>query len=78
MTARLRELALTDPTPGLPLITALGGPAEKLFRAVSRAVAALQPEDRRTLHLKGLTRIPAEAYLAVPSPPPPEALAPPD
>jgi ABC-type phosphate/phosphonate transport system substrate-binding protein len=76
--ARLRMLAMTDPTPGLPLITAPGGPAEALYRAVAQAVAALAPEDRRTLHLKGLTRIPAEAYLAVPNPPPPEALAPPD
>jgi ABC-type phosphate/phosphonate transport system substrate-binding protein len=78
LTARLRVIAMTDPTPGLPLITAAGGPAEALHHAVAHAVAALAPEDRRTLHLKGLARIPADAYLAVPNPPPPEALAPPD
>jgi ABC-type phosphate/phosphonate transport system substrate-binding protein len=76
--ARLRVIAATDPTPGLPFITALGGPAEAIFRAIEKAIPALAPQDRRTLHLKGVTRIPTAAYLAVPNPPAPEAFAPPD
>jgi ABC-type phosphate/phosphonate transport system substrate-binding protein len=76
--ARLRVIATTDPTPGLPFITAKGGPAEALFRAIEKAIPALSTQDRRTLHLKGLTRIPTDAYLAVPNPPAPEALASPN
>jgi ABC-type phosphate/phosphonate transport system substrate-binding protein len=72
---RLRVVAVTTPTPGLPLITAPGGPADVLFRAFEAAATALAPEDRQTLHLRGVTRIPTEAYLAVPNPPPPEAMA---
>jgi ABC-type phosphate/phosphonate transport system substrate-binding protein len=74
----LRVIAATDPTPGLPFITAPGGPAEALFRAIERAIPALSPEDRRTLHLKGILRIPSEAYLAVPNPPAPDTFAPSD
>lgn len=76
--ARLRVIATTDPTPGLPFITAPSGPADALFRAIESAIPALAPQDRATLHLKGLTRIPTEAYLAVPNPPAPNAIAPPD
>jgi ABC-type phosphate/phosphonate transport system substrate-binding protein len=76
--ARLRVVAATDPTPGLPFITAQGGPADALFRAMEQAIPALAPQDRRTLHLKGLTRIPIDAYLAVPNPPAPRPIAPPD
>jgi ABC-type phosphate/phosphonate transport system substrate-binding protein len=73
--ARLRVIAATDPTPGLPLITAQGGPAEALFRVIDTAISALDPQDHRTLHLRGLTRIPTGAYLAVPNPPAPETIA---
>jgi ABC-type phosphate/phosphonate transport system substrate-binding protein len=76
--ARLRVIAATDPTPGLPFITAQGGPAEALFRAIEKAISALATQDRATLHLKGLTRIPTAAYLAVPNPPAPTAFALPD
>jgi ABC-type phosphate/phosphonate transport system substrate-binding protein len=75
---RLRVIARTDPTPGLPYIAAKGAAAEIIFDAAAAAIAALAPEDRKTLHLKGLTRIPTEAYLAVPDPPAPEGFAPPD
>jgi ABC-type phosphate/phosphonate transport system substrate-binding protein len=75
---RLRVIDATDPTPGLPFITAQGGPAEALFRAIETAIAALAAQDRRTLHLKGLTRIPTDAYLGVPDPPAPDTIAPPD
>lgn len=70
-TLALREVARTAPTPGLPLIAAAGADAGATFDAVAAAMAALAPEDRATLHLRGLIRIAPEAYLAVPTPPPP-------
>ena len=71
----LQEVARTDPTPGLPLITATRRDAETLFDIVAAAIAALAPADRAALHLKGLVRIPLASYLAVPNPPPPEQIA---
>jgi ABC-type phosphate/phosphonate transport system substrate-binding protein len=76
--ARLRVVGATDPTPGLPFITAAGGPVESLFQALEQAITGLDPADRAILHLRGVTRIPLEAYLAVPNPPAPDAIAPPD
>jgi ABC-type phosphate/phosphonate transport system substrate-binding protein len=75
LSARVRVIAATEPTPGLPLITAKAGPAEALCLAVGKAIASLAPGDRNDLHLKGLIKIPTEAYLAVPNPPPPDAFA---
>lgn len=75
--ASLRVVAMTDPTPGLPFITALGGPADLLHAALSEAIAALSPEDRTTLRLRGMVRIPQADYLAVPNPPAPQANHPP-
>jgi ABC-type phosphate/phosphonate transport system substrate-binding protein len=72
---RLRVIARTVPTPGLPCITALDGPAEALFQAMAAAIETLSPQDRATLHLRGIVRIPTEAYLAVPNPPSPEQIA---
>ena len=69
--AGLRVIASTPPTPGLPLITARGADAAALFEAVAGAIAALSERDRAALLIRGLVRIPAEAYLAVPSPPAP-------
>jgi ABC-type phosphate/phosphonate transport system substrate-binding protein len=74
LAARIRVIARTEPTPGLPLITARDGPAGVLRLTVGQAIAALAAEDRQALHLKKLISIPAAAYLAVPNPPPPEAL----
>lgn len=69
-TANLREIARTDPpTPVLPYITAKGQDADLYFRVTAAAIAALSAADKATLHLKGLIRIPTEAYLAVPTPP---------
>ena len=73
--AGLRTVALTDPTPGLPYITAAGQDPEPIFTAVSEAIAALPASDRATLRLKGLVRIPLASYLAVPNPPSPEQIA---
>lgn len=69
----LRVVAQTPPTPGLPLITAQGSKAAKLFDVVSQSIRQLAPSDRAILGLHGLVAIGPEAYLAVPNPPPPEA-----
>ena len=72
---RLKEIARTDPTPGLPFITALGQDAAGLFDILAAAIAALAPADWAALHLKALVRIPLADYLAVPNPPSPEQIA---
>lgn len=69
--AGLRVVARTRPTPGLPLITARADHADLLFRVIGNAIAGLDPADRHSLSLRGLVRIPASAYLAVPIPPAP-------
>ena len=71
----LRVIALTDPTPGLPFITAEGRDPAPIFDAVSEAIAALPPEDRACLHLKGFVKIAVTDYLAVPNPPSPDEIA---
>lgn len=75
LAARLRVIAVTDPTPGLPFIAARGADVGATFDAVAEAIAALTPADRATLHLRGVTRIPTAAYLAVPNPRAPEQIA---
>lgn len=67
----LRVIARTDPTPGLPYITAQAEDPDGLFAAVRAAILDLDDADRAALHLKDLIAIPAQAYLAVPTPPPP-------
>ncbi|TAG17900.1 MAG: hypothetical protein EAZ40_11755 [Rhodobacterales bacterium] len=69
----LRVVAMTEPTPGLPFITALGGPADLLHAALAEAIADLSAADRATLRLRGIVRIPQSDYLAVPNPPAPQA-----
>lgn len=65
----LRVLAVTRPTPGLPLISAQGRDTVRLFNAVDQAIKALSPKDRSRLLLRGIVAIPASAYLAEPLPP---------
>ena len=67
----LKVVGLTDPTPGLPFITALGRDPDPIHAATRDAIAALTAEDRDILGLRGLVRIPVESYLAVPNPPSP-------
>ena len=65
----VRVVGATDPTPALPYITAKGRDAGAIFDAVACAIDRLSPQDRARLHLRGIVRIPADAYLAVPVPP---------
>jgi ABC-type phosphate/phosphonate transport system substrate-binding protein len=73
--ASLRVVGMTDPTPGLPFITALGGPVDALHDALAGAIAGLSASDRAALRLRGVVRIPEADYLAVPTPPAPQAIA---
>lgn len=66
--AELKELETIAPTPATPYITAKGADADLFFDVVQAAIEALVPEDRATLRLKGIVRVPASAYLAVPTP----------
>ncbi|HMS96614.1 MAG TPA: PhnD/SsuA/transferrin family substrate-binding protein [Tabrizicola sp.] len=73
--AGLEPVGMTDPTPGLPYITARGRDPAPILAAVTEAVAALAPEDRAALALKAVVTIPLAAYLAVPNPPSPDQIA---
>ena len=73
--AELRVVGMTDPTPGLPFITAHGGPVAAVHDALAGAIAGLSADDRAALRLRGIVRIPEAAYLAVPNPPAPQAIA---
>jgi ABC-type phosphate/phosphonate transport system substrate-binding protein len=53
LAARLRVLMLTDPTPGLPYVTALGRDPAPFRRAVAGAIARLDPASRSALGLAG-------------------------
>lgn len=65
---RLRPLARTRPTPGLPFITAAKVDPVPLRAALERALARLPRRDRARLLIKRLVRIPPEAYLTLPIP----------
>ncbi|KAA9010683.1 PhnD/SsuA/transferrin family substrate-binding protein [Histidinibacterium aquaticum] len=71
VTDGLAEVGRTAPSPGLPLITGPSGDPAALAAATRSAIDDLSPGDARTLGLVGLVEIPAEAYLAVPTPPKP-------
>ena len=66
---------MTEPTPGLPYIAGPGRDAGRLFRIVAAAMAAQMAEDRDATGIRALVAIPAEAYLAVPTPPAPDQIA---
>lgn len=71
----LAVVARSAPTPGLPLITAQGRDGEVIFQAVEQAIRDLSAEDRHTLMLRGVIRIRAADYLALPIPAAPRAPA---
>jgi ABC-type phosphate/phosphonate transport system substrate-binding protein len=62
---KLQIVGKTEPTPGLPLITALGKDAEMLAEAVAEGITALDALTREALGLAGFVRIPKQDYLAV-------------
>lgn len=66
----LKVIGATPPSPGLPLITARGADAARIARAVAAGIAALSPDDRAALDLRGLVAIPSAVYLAQPAAPP--------
>jgi len=70
---QLREVERTEPTPGLPYITAWRRDPVPIRSAVENAINALSREDRELLHLRGLVQIPDSAYLAIPTPPGPRS-----
>lgn len=72
--ANLQVVGVTDPTPGLPYISARGADAGLLFDIVAAAIAALPAADKSALCLHGLVKIDAQAYLDVPTPPTPAEL----
>ncbi len=67
--ADLVEVTRTAPTPALPYITAPSGDAGDLAEALDGAIRDMSQEDRATLGLHGLCRLPASAYLGLPLPP---------
>lgn len=72
----LREVAWTDPTPGLPYIARPGTDARALHSIIAAAIAAMDAADRDVTGLAGLVWIAPEAYLAVPTPAAPADLLP--
>lgn len=62
--ARLRVLAWTTPTPGLPLVTAGGRDPAPCRAAVSEAVAALDGGTRAALGIAGFVALEPGAYMA--------------
>ncbi len=65
---KLRVLAYTEATPGLPYITAENNNAELMFKAVEQAIDALSDTTRNQLGIRGIVFIDKPTYLAVPTP----------
>ena len=65
---KLRIVTRTEPTPGLPLITAIGHDPIMIAQAFRGAITALSKRDRAIWGLQGLADIPTAAYLAIPTP----------
>ena len=62
------EIARTQPTPGLPLITAMAQQPAPIRSALGAALDALPPAVLSALDLQGFVRIDAADYLAIPLP----------
>ncbi|KAA2313184.1 hypothetical protein DL237_15660 [Pseudooceanicola sediminis] len=67
----LRVIARTQPTPALPLITALGRDPAPLRTALSAAISVLSPAERTLIGFQRLVAIPDAEYFAIPLPPVP-------
>ena len=66
----LIEVGRTEPTPGLPFITAKPDGRSDLYFAVSHHCESLPTEDRDLLGIKGFEVIHPDQYLAIPTPEP--------
>lgn len=65
------DLKVIDATPGspaTPYITSMSEDPNPIFEAIEQAIAALTPDDRHALSLKGVMRVTEKAYCAVPTP----------
>lgn len=62
-------LAETDPTPGLPFITAPNRDVTLIRASVERAIDQLDSDTKTLLQISGLTMISRETYLTAPLPP---------
>lgn len=71
----LRIVGQSAPRPGQALITAFPEKQAEIRAAVIAGIAALAPEHRDALGIRGFAPIGVEAYRAVPIPPTPEAYA---
>ncbi|MBT5074042.1 MAG: PhnD/SsuA/transferrin family substrate-binding protein [Kordiimonadaceae bacterium] len=59
---KIKILSWTEPTPGLPYITALGNDKEEYFDAIKNAISELPEDVRRTLKIKDIVDITKEDY----------------
>lgn len=71
MATDLEEIGFSEPTPGLPYITAQHGDVPAMAEALQEVIGALSNEDRAALCIRSLVDIPDEAYRAVHNPPAP-------
>ncbi len=71
----VKVIGHTDPTPGLPYITAATRDSGAIFDAIAEAITLLDATERKALRLSGIVRIPAQDYLSVPTPAPPAAFS---
>jgi len=71
--ADLREIATTAPTPALPWITSRPADAPAIAAALSEALSDLPGPDRDCLGILGAVHLDPADYLAVPTPPAPQA-----
>ena len=63
--AGLRVLMLTEPTPGVPLIAALGTDPAPHRRALAAAIAGLDPETREALGIVGSSPLETADYAVI-------------
>jgi len=68
----LRVVDLTDPTPGLPYVTAKGQDAAQIFTSIEKAIAGLPQAIKARLHLKGIVALPHSVYMDMDLPDPPD------
>jgi len=64
----LTVVAQTQPTPGLPLVTAHSDLIAPLYQATSAAISEMPEPDRQTTGIQRLARIPRDIYLKLPLP----------